>query len=61
MVREYQRNPMISLRKMIETLDVSVSTKIVRRRLKQIGLRCCKAVGKSVINTVNKKKTFSLC
>lgn len=50
MIRECQRDPMISLRKIVEAPDVKVSTKTIRRRLKQIGLRCCKAASKAVNN-----------
>jgi len=53
-IRKYQ-NPRIASRDIVEMLKLSVSSKIVQRRL-EMGLRYCKAKRKPDINQFNMRR-----
>ena len=42
-IRKCRQNPRIASRNIVETLELNVSSKIVRCRLQELGLRYCKA------------------
>ena len=42
-IRKCRENPRIASRNIVETLELNVSSKIVRRRLQELGLKYCKA------------------
>ena len=58
-IRKYRQNPRIASRNIVETLELNVSSKIVRRRLQELGLRYCKTKCKPYINQTNMKKRLA--
>lgn len=58
-VRETQRNPSITSRNIVEQLKLNVSSRTVRRRLKEVDLKSCVARCKPHISKVHKKKRLA--
>ena len=58
-VRETQRNPSITSRNIVETLKLNISSRTVRRRLKDVNLKSCLARRKPQINKVHKRKRLT--
>lgn len=55
-VRKCRQDLTIASRNIAETLGLNVSTKTIKRRLHETGLKCCKARHKPHINKINMKK-----
>ena len=58
-MRETQRNSSITLRNIVKTLKLNISSRIVRRRLKDVNLKSCLARCKPQINKVHKRKRLA--
>ena len=58
-MRETQRNPSITSRNIVETLKLNISSRTVRRRLKDVNLKSCLARRKPQINKVHKRKRLA--
>ena len=58
-VRETQRNPSITSRNIVETLKLNISSRSVRRRLKDVNLKSCLARRKPQINKLHRKKRLA--
>lgn len=55
-VRESRRNPSTTSRNIVEQLKLNISSRTVRRRLNEEGLKNCVARRKPHISKMNKKK-----
>ena len=58
-MRETQRNSSITLRNIVKTLKLNISSRTVRRRLKDVNLKSCLARRKLQINKVHKRKRLA--
>ena len=58
-MRETQRNPSITSRNIVETLKLNISSRTVRRRLKDVNLKSCLTRRKPQINKVHKRKRLT--
>jgi transposase len=58
-VRMVKQNPKLSSRNIVESMNLNVSSRTVRRRLRESGLKSVFASKRPFINKINKKKRFT--
>lgn len=58
-IHKCRQNPRKTSRNIVEMLELNVSSKTIRRRLQELGLRYCKSKCKPYINQTNMKKRLA--